>query len=269
MSGRGSVADLYASMAASCANLPRWWSVLSSYFDESGTHDGSVAVSLAGYSAFPEVWSRFDPDWLGILSGFNLDYFHMADFVRRAIPFDQLTDEERPLLIKSLVECICDHQLAGTAVVLKRSDYQITGMHTLTGVSSDPYFYLMIKVIMDVAQRAFSLKERVLFTFDRKAKVAGLAERIHDTFLVVHPWSQEVLSDQTVFGSKQEYRPLQAADILAYETYRRGCDFSAVERKSLSALRTSFKEITVVSAAELAFFSNDPRLREAAREIFK
>lgn len=49
------------------------------YFD--GSEGESGRVTLAGYIASPDVWSRFDPSWSGVLRGFEppCSYLHMVD----------------------------------------------------------------------------------------------------------------------------------------------------------------------------------------------
>lgn len=243
--------------------------MISSYFDESGTHAGSVAVAFGGYSGHPDVWKSFEARWIQCLGDHGLSYFHMAEFAGRIPPFDKLGERERVGFISSLIGCINDHDVAGTAIALKRQDFGLVIPEEARGRANDPYYLLMMRAMVDVLLYATCRKERVLFTFDRRQKVAELAGMLHDAMLSVHPWLKAVLSDQTVFGSREEYVPLQAADLLAYEAYRRACDFSQPERKSFAALRPTFGELTVMSPAELAFYSLDPRIKRVVEDIMK
>jgi hypothetical protein len=241
--------------------------MISAYFDESGTHDGSVAISVAGYSARPEVWISFEKRWLDALGRYGLDHFHMTDFVARKPPFDRLTDPERHELMVSLVACVVDHDLGGVAAVMKRGDFPIAANPALRRRASDPYFLLMMRVLVHLALYAAHTRDRVMFTFDRRKKFTELGGAMHSAMLSVHPWLNQFVADALVFGSTREFVPLQAADLLAWEAYRRGCDFSAKERRSFTLLRPTFGEMIVVSPAELAFYSLDPRLRSAVEEI--
>ena len=242
--------------------------MISAYFDESGTHDGSAAVAFAGYSGHPDVWASFGECWASCLRKYGFSCFHMADYAARKSPFDRLDEQERVDLVASLIACINEHDIVGTAVVLKRADWSVV----MPGVSqssraNDPYYMLMMRAMVDILLYAAARKERVLFTFDRRQKVAELAGMLHDAMLQVHPWLKAILSDQTVFASRQEYAPLQAADILAYEAYRRACNFSIPERKSFAALRPTFGEVIVMSVGELAFYSLDPRISRIVEDI--
>src|SRR5712691_3625776 len=54
---------------------------LTAYFDESGTHADSPAVSVAGYLASDASWSAFADDWREALAIYKIPAFHMTDFV--------------------------------------------------------------------------------------------------------------------------------------------------------------------------------------------
>jgi len=240
--------------------------MIAAYFDESGIHDGSVAVAFSGYSSSPDIWQKFSIEWMKRLDDFGLKFFHMHEFVARVEPFDKLGEAERVQLMRSLIACIIDHDIAGTTIALKRDDFSVV-MPGISGRASDPYYMLMMRAMVDVLLYASLRKERVLFTFHRRQKVVELAGLLHDAILDVHPWLASVISDQTVFGSTREHIPLQAADLLAYESYRRACNLHAPERKSYTALRPSFGELTIMSVAELGFYSLDPRIRRAVEDI--
>lgn len=262
------ISDLSRVLNAGSLQPPLVWGMIAAYFDESGTHDGSVAVTFAGYSGSPDVWTSFTHEWIALLGQYGLPYFHMSDYVARVPPYDKFSDQQRIALVSLLIAIINKHDLAGTAVALKRADFGVV-LPGAEGRANDPYYMLMMRAMVDILLYASVRKQRVLFTFDRRQKVAELAGMLHEAMLQVHPWLKAVLSDGTVFGSKEEYVPLQAADLLAYESYRRACDFSLPERKSFTALRPTFGELIVMSVAELAFYSIDPKIRSAVRDIMK
>jgi hypothetical protein len=100
------IGDLRSVCDCGCVDSLGVWSMSESYFDESGTHDNSVAVAFAGYSSSPEIWALFTKEWLAILDRYHLDFLHMAEFVARAEPFDKLDNDERLSLMTALVACI-------------------------------------------------------------------------------------------------------------------------------------------------------------------
>lgn len=98
-------------------------------------------------------------------------------------------------------------------------------------------------------------QEKLLFIFDRKPKFVQLSNLMFETMLEVHPWVKRLVSDQIIFASREAHVPLQAADMLAYETYKRAIDPQRTERKLFSALRPAFDSIKVFRDEELASFN--------------
>jgi len=53
--------------------------MLAAYYDESGTHSGAMALSIAGYISTVEKWENFQIEWLKMRDDEGYEYFHMAD----------------------------------------------------------------------------------------------------------------------------------------------------------------------------------------------
>ena len=52
--------------------------MLDAYFDDSGTHQGSPAISVAGYMSTPDRWKRFESEWRETLDAYGVEFFHMT-----------------------------------------------------------------------------------------------------------------------------------------------------------------------------------------------
>jgi hypothetical protein len=74
------------------------------------------------------------------------------------------------------------------------------------------------------------------------------------------------VSNQIIFGSREEHAPLQAADMLAYETYKRTLDPNRADRKLFSALKPAFDSIMVLRDEELTAFNFDSTLASIRRK---
>jgi hypothetical protein len=79
--------------------------MLAAYFDESGTHQGSGFITMAGYISPVGDWKRFQTQWTKTLLRAGLAPsvpFHMADLVARRPPFDW-PDRKRDAVLKNLI----------------------------------------------------------------------------------------------------------------------------------------------------------------------
>ena len=69
--------------------------MVEAYFDESGSHDGSPALCVAGYIYWPDECLKLDLGWKVVLEKYDLPYFHMVDCAHGAPPFDKLSKGAR------------------------------------------------------------------------------------------------------------------------------------------------------------------------------
>src|ERR1700686_2693669 len=53
--------------------------LVEAYFDESGTHQGSPIMCVAGYLFSPEQCKRFSEEWSAVLKEYGLPYFRMSE----------------------------------------------------------------------------------------------------------------------------------------------------------------------------------------------
>src|ERR1700722_12970222 len=99
--------------------------VLLGYFDESGTHAGSRAVSVAGYLSTADRWLDFEKEWKQALNEYGLcpGYFHMTDFVARKGIYADWTDDERRDRLANLIDITNRHTLASVGFALPLRDY--------------------------------------------------------------------------------------------------------------------------------------------------
>jgi hypothetical protein len=267
LSSTSSHDDLLGAIFAGSANPPRVWSMVTAYFDESGTHHGARVSAVAGFTATDPEWSSFSIQWRGCLHRHGISGpFHMSEFESRKGEFSELTDEQRLSLISSLAEIIVKHDVTGFAICVERSKFHsLVGNPKRYGKAADPYYLLLMTAMAHtvLGHAAVWPGEKLLFVFDRKPNFVQLSNLAFDSMLKVHPWVKEIVSDQVVFASREAQAPLQAADMLAYETYKRALDPSRAQRKLFSALRPAFDSITKFTDEDLAALSFEGMLAEA------
>jgi hypothetical protein len=90
--------------------------MMEAYFDESGTHEGSYAVCVAGYLFEKEKRIKLDSLWKAMLDYYDLPYFHMIDCAHGTPPFRALNKNKRIEAAKQAIHLIKSHSAAGFAV---------------------------------------------------------------------------------------------------------------------------------------------------------
>ena len=198
---------------------------LTAYYDESGTHDDSDRVVLAGFIAESERWLAFEPQWKQALVDFELPldkeglrHFHMVDFANRAPPYHKWTEPVRRERLNRLLDLIKDHAEASVAVVVPRLSYEAATTPTERKLTQGPYGFAALTAFA-VMQNVMVDDAYVTCYFEDGVKNAGDMISIYqDAKKLDAPEIRHILSIS--LQDKRRFVPLQAADILAYEIYK-------------------------------------------------
>jgi hypothetical protein len=93
------------------------------YMDESGTHEGSEIIAVAGYLGTYGTWQRFLQEWEPMMQHFAVKDFHMTDFEGRHREFDwrnywwrPWADDTRIRLIERVTTICQKHTIIGLGV---------------------------------------------------------------------------------------------------------------------------------------------------------
>ena len=97
--------------------------LIEAYFDESGSHDGSSALCVAGYLFEKGECEALDLAWKQTLEKYALPYFHMVDCAHGNYPFDKLDRSERIQVETEMIGLIRKHMLFGTAITVNEQEY--------------------------------------------------------------------------------------------------------------------------------------------------
>jgi len=93
------------------------------FFDESGTHDDSPVLCVAGYLFTEEHLEEFNEQWNALLEARGLKYFHMVDCAHGSADFKRLTKDDRIDLQTSLIELIKAKASRGVGAMVQDSVY--------------------------------------------------------------------------------------------------------------------------------------------------
>jgi hypothetical protein len=196
------------------------------YFDDSGSHFGSQWYVLAGFIASVEQWKTVSTKWAQVLDKEpSLSYFKMSEAMAMDGQFRRgWTVPLRDQRIMELVDVITELDPPRIECFLNRSVFNAFVKGILSGGSfNDPYFLLFYHLILSIAANAKALawNRDCDFIFDEQGKLGDQAverwnwvkENIdHINAAVISPY----LGSPPVFRNDVTFRPLQAADMLAW-----------------------------------------------------
>lgn len=247
--------------------------VLRAYFDDSGTHDGSEVVLMAGVYAPTEDWIGFEHDWrltladpLGDGSKPPLKRFHMYDCEHGQGEFTSYSRPESDVAIHAFRQVILDHKLRGYAAAVPRRlwDEMVTGdVRTVLG---DAERYCVMCSILESVDRAkeLDLDKNVLIVFDNRPHRTAMHEIVLRVCQSANDWAGEGV---TIFGPNflpsDQILPLQAADIVAWEYYRHASQI--VQNGQLDHVRPHFARLIETDRFELRIVDRGALERMIAR----
>jgi hypothetical protein len=204
---------------------PGWCVVImiKTFMDETGIHDDAEMVAVGGYLARPMAWRDWTKDWnthkRKVPPGRKpIKVFHSTDCANHKKEFEGWTKEERDPYVAQLLPVIREHELAGIVIgvnLLALAEAMRTHPELLE-MFGTPYtacFQWAISIIMDFAT-GHGRGERMAFVHETNA-FKGEALKAFD--YVEKYLNPRKIPMTMAFGSKADYPPLQAADVLAYE----------------------------------------------------
>jgi Protein of unknown function (DUF3800) len=239
--------------------------VYNAYMDESGTHDGSPVVAVAGYIASFEQWIRLEDEWTKTLKTFGVATFHMTDFEARQGPFTRWPQERRERFLSRLINIIVDYTIVGFGCAVLREQYECCIPDDIKLALKHPYYYCLhscLRTLLAFNDEIGPFPPGIKFLFDRKPGREGMATQMYYT-LKDRVDLLGILGDMA-FGNKQEHIPLQASDLLLYEVAKRCWHWYAEPersiRKSLELLQARDEPyIAVPTEDQLRTFADDFR----------
>jgi Protein of unknown function (DUF3800) len=196
---------------------------LECYFDESGSDAGSPVLCVAGYLFEKEQCKALDLKWKEVLDRYKLPYFRMSACAHNKHPFPvepfcHLSPQECIPVEKELIRLINDHALLGLAVVVNEAEYQswFAGRR-VTGGSA--YTFCCWQILAGIR----TWMNRNQFA----GEVGYFYEAGHDSQSEANALMHRIFNNPGLkagyryaghgFVDKVKSRPVQAADILAWQ----------------------------------------------------
>lgn len=178
------------------------------YFDESGSFDEDPKVfCISGYFVSSEQARVMDDEWGRVLRDHDISYFHMVDCAHGTGIFAGIPRDKRIEIVRSLIELIKNHTVAGFSVLAREDVFEASAKHP------DPYS-VAVRASVATLQTFMQINRiggDIRFVFEHGHKNRGRAYS--------HVAEQLTSSASALeFARKEDVRLLQAADLLAWQS---------------------------------------------------
>jgi hypothetical protein len=254
--------------------------MISAYFDESAEGSSSTGLlSVSGYVLDGAGVEGLVRKWRGMLSDFNLPYFHMSECnacsKHRKGAYAMLSDDQCDKCARQAIRIAREHQLHGHSFVLDQSEYR--QILENEGFGCDPYTFMVWAAYIHVNRWVHENRsdEKISLFFESgyssQARASELLEAVSQD-----EWGGKNHLASYTFVKKEESEPCQAADLIAWHV-RKGYEYlrdGKRIRPDTRALIENKKTLTIEFDSKLLkklrddFCRKSGDLKEASRLIF-
>ena len=233
------------------------------YFDESGSHDGSPILCVAGYIFRKSEAIKLGHAWRKVLRWKKLPYFHMVECAHGNGPFANLTKAERIEVQTKLIEIIKKHAVQGLAITVDPLEYA-TFQKRLPfepRLYEDAYTFCAQAIMTGVSVfiEKNPLVGSMAYFFEAGHKSAPQANEIMQRMFAQPRLKHQFRYAGHAFVEKQKSPAVQAADLLAWQWYtdRRHKVEGRPRRKDCVSLLQVHHNVVHIDSKELNRIAND------------
>lgn len=205
------------------------------YVDESGTHGDADVVTVAAYAGRPKAWREWSREWKKAKRPIKV--FHAVDAANRVGEFEGWSPDERTELVKTLLPVIMGNKIAGAVIALDKKEFRAAteGKEELLKALGNPYttcFHWLVQSLLELLKP--NKKETLKFVHENNSYEKEATASFEFISKNANP---NKVPMRLLFGGKLEQMPLQTADILAYEAYKRFQEPGKPEREPWQILK--------------------------------
>jgi hypothetical protein len=201
--------------------------MITAYFDDSGTHESSDIVLVAGIFGTEGRMDCLDRNWKRHLDSpldgrkERITRFHAYDCFQSVGEFAGWTRTETDYFRQQLRTVIIESDVAGYGLACLRKDYDELISGDLRGVLGTPEGYCINQCFVRSLGwvQANTFDPKMTFVFDsRPSDVKRYVGTVYDAFARWTAPPPQLTG--YAFLSSKDVRPLQAADLVAWELYQ-------------------------------------------------
>jgi hypothetical protein len=245
------------------------------YFDDSGTHAQSDIAIAACYISTVRGWKNYVEQWNDARVGYGFDVFHMAEFAAPASqshkPFCDWDKPKRDLVYDRLAEIINNNKRIGIAVAVPKKPYDAIPERIRRYHGLEHYTFAVRMCLMRIMrwreESSISIPMQYFFDWEmsgsrKRAEISKIFDTLHES------WEDKfgMQRDGYSFQHKEEFKPLQAADILAWQMNNHMRKIMPIGHDDLSITHPRFSKLRVDQNMDLGFFTEN-QLRLWVKQI--
>jgi hypothetical protein len=196
------------------------------YFDDSGTDAGTPVAVAACYVAQKAQWNEFVRNWDQVRADEGFDMFHMAEFVAKPEmghkPFCDWNREKKDRVYKKLASIINTRVRKGFAIAVPKQPFDEYVFDELKQHYAQNHYVWAVKSVLgfiDNWRQQFSVAVPMRYVFESGSLGQDQIEAVWKECLL-HKESERkygIVPNGVMFKDKRYFKPLQAADILAWQ----------------------------------------------------
>lgn len=250
-----------------------WWLAMFQfevYFDDSGT-DGTNEIAIAAcYVSSKEQWDEFNRNWKEVLEDEGFDHFHMAEFVAKPEaghePFCGWSDERKKRVYRRLAGIMNVRVRHGFAIAVPKKDFDAHAPREFKEQYAENHYVFAVKSLfgrLEVWRGKYHVAVPMQYVFDRGAPGERQIKEIWGKYSQDEEARKRYgLADNggALFQNKKLFRPLQAADILAWQMHNHmrkvivpGCQ----PNQEFSRSHAGFSLLRYRQSLDLGFYSTE------------
>lgn len=224
--------------------------MLTCYLDDSGTHDDSPIVTIAGYVMDDAGWSAFETDAAVICErrGLASRPLHAVDMQQGNPPYEDWSVLNKHAFVAQLCLAMKPHAPLGLSLSVTREFYDRRAQEAGRSSVYTPYawaFQVILNwILTSVLVGKKAREEGVRFVVEQGSKNNAGITRAYE--YVAETYADELGSTLRglSFVPKNHSRAIQMADLIAYYSYRRGMQLQGVPMNKHSS--TALDPVTKV-----------------------
>jgi hypothetical protein len=237
------------------------------FVDDSRSGGDSPYYVLAGYSASLPTWDAFSIDWKAVLdSAPKLDYFKMSEAESLKGQFAGFRPDQRDARLGQFIDVVLRYSPWEASIAVPDSDYRELLYPVLHKQHANPYYFAFIAMVTALSgfYRHSGSTEMVDFIFDEQK---GMENRMRRLYAQFRGWYPHWQLGRVAFKNDKQFLPLQAADLIAWQTRRFMCTAEGT-RKELQRLHSGRPHYRKILRRQYlremadAIQENIPKLRE-------